>query len=67
MMQSSLDSFFQHVKTQGYVPSLVLKEINVSWKDRDWYLHPQDFVYLDEDLAAILVERGMARKVEVLP
>ncbi len=48
-----------------YVPVLVLKDLNVAWTDRNWYLHEQDLVYLDEKLATILIERGIARKTEV--
>ena len=44
---------------------LILKDFSVAWTDRNWYLHEQDLVYLDEKLATILIERGIARKTEV--
>ena len=44
---------------------LILKDLNVAWNDRDWYLHSQDLVYLDEELASILVERGIARELNI--
>ena len=49
----------------NYAPVLVLKDINVAWTDRNWYLHEQDLVYLDEKLATILIDRGIAKKTEV--
>lgn len=50
---------------ENYLPVLVLKDFNVAWTDRNWYLHEQDLVYLDERLGAILISRGIARKTEV--
>lgn len=57
MIQASLDQFHE----VRYVPVLVLKPIEVAWKDRDWYLHAQDIVHLDMELAELLARRGMAR------
>ncbi len=50
---------------ENYLPVLILKDFNVAWTDRNWYLHEQDLVYLDEKLATILISRGIARKTEV--
>lgn len=50
---------------ENYLPVLILKDLNVAWTDRNWYLHEQDLVYLDERLGAILISRGIARKTEV--
>ncbi len=50
---------------ENYLPVLILKDFNVAWTDRNWYLHEQDLVYLDERLGAILISRGIARKTEV--
>ena len=48
----------------NYVPVLVLKDFDVAWTDRNWYLHEQDIVYLDEKLATMLIGRSIAKKVE---
>lgn len=45
-----------------FEPVIILKDFKVAWLDRDWILHEQDLVYLDPQLVAILVERGIARK-----
>ena len=50
---------------ENYLPVLILKDFNVAWTDRNWYLHEQDLVYLDERLGAILIFRGIARRTEV--
>ncbi len=68
MSQATLD-YFSDIRT-GHeevqqVLVIVLSEINVAWTDRDWYLHPQDLVYLDKGLAAILAERRVAMELEV--
>ena len=48
-----------------YVLVLILKDFSVAWTDRNWYLHDQDLVYIDQKLAALLVERDIARRTEV--
>ena len=72
MNQLTFDSFLESElksnESQKHVTQtlvLVLKDINVAWTDRDWYFHSQDLVYLNEDLATILVRRGIARFVTV--
>ena len=68
MAQATLGSFEQEnprVKTRIQILVLILKDLNVAWNDRDWYLHSQDLVYLDEELASILVERGIARELNI--
>ena len=51
--------------TNQYVLVLILKDFSVAWTDRNWYLHDQDLVYIDQRLASLLVERGIARRTEV--
>ena len=53
------------VATNRYVLVLILKDFSVAWTDRNWYLHDQDLVYIDQRLASLLVERGIARRTEV--
>ena len=72
MNQLTFDSFLESElksnESQKHVAQtlvLVLKDINVAWRDRDWYLHEQDLVYLNEDLATILVGRGIAKIVNL--
>jgi hypothetical protein len=65
MNQMSLDAFYAPGKSSISSLILVLKDFNVAWTDRDWHLHNQDVVSLDEKLAQILIQRGIARKVEV--
>ena len=72
MNQLTFDSFLESElksnESQKHVTQtlvLVLKGISVAWTDRDWYLHEQDLVYLNEDLATILVRRGIARIVNL--
>ena len=68
MNQLTLDTFVSlHdiQKFQGQTLVLIIRNLNVAWTDRNWYLHSQDIVYLDERLASILVMRGMAKKLEV--
>ena len=50
---------------ENYLPVLVLKDLTVAWTDRNWFLREQDFVYLESRLAAMLVERGIARKAGI--
>lgn len=68
MSQATLDNFVE-IKTEqaqnSQVLVVILKDLNVAWTDRDWSLRSQDLVYLDDKLANILIERGIARKVEV--
>lgn len=68
MNQLTLETFFDpeiELKDEQAKQALVsiLEDFNVAWTDRNSYLHSQDLVYLDENLAAILVSRGIARKV----
>ena len=68
MNQLTLETFvcpsdIQESKGQIFV--LIMRNLNVAWTDRNWYLHSQDIVYLDEKLASVLVMRGIARKLEV--
>ncbi len=66
--QSTLEAFLAEdlfQSNESGVLVLIAKDINVAWTDRNWYLHSQDIVYLDEKLASILVMRGIARKLEV--
>lgn len=66
--QSTLEAFLSEDRFQSNEPEvlmLIVKDINVAWTDRNWYLHSQDIVYLDEKLASILVMRGIAKKLEV--
>lgn len=70
MNQSTLEAFLGPAITRDnaqvrQVLVSILKDFNVAWTDRNWYLHAQDLVYLDEKLADLLVKRGIARKPEV--
>lgn len=67
MNQLTLETFAfldENHESEGQTLVLILGNINVAWTDRNWYLHSQDIVYLDEKLASILVMRGIARKLE---
>lgn len=44
---------------------LILADINVAWKDRDWHLRAQDIVYLDPELADLLIGRKTAKGVRL--
>ena len=66
--QSTLEAFLAEdlfQSNESGVLVLIAKDINVAWTDRNWYLHSQDIVYLDEKLASVLIMRGTARKLEV--
>ena len=74
MTQLTFDIYLREEQNETQTPRareetsvliLILKGLNVAWTDRNWYLHEQDLVYLDEKLATILIERGIARKTEV--
>ncbi len=71
MNQLTFEGFAENEKTaqnnpySSYVPVLILKDFDVAWTDRNWFLREQDFVYLESRLAAMLVERGIARKTEI--
>jgi DNA replication initiation complex subunit (GINS family) len=68
MTQLTFDSFpreEQTVHEETSVMVLIFKDFNIAWIDRNWYLHVQDLVYLDEKLATILIARGIARKAEI--
>ena len=43
----------------------ILKDFNVAWLDKNWYLHSQDILFLDYELAEILVKRDIARKIDL--
>ena len=58
MTQSSLDMFQEPVQ---YVTVLVLVDISIAWKDRDWHFHSQDIVDIDSELAELMIRRGMVR------
>ena len=74
MTQLTFDIYLREEQNETQTPRareetsvlvLILKDLNVAWTDRNWYLHEQDLVYLDEKLATILISRGIARKTEV--
>lgn len=68
MSQATLDVFSSNIQENsqtGAVLVMIMKDFNVAWTDRNWYLHSQDIVYLDEKLASVLIMRGIARKLEV--
>jgi DNA replication initiation complex subunit (GINS family) len=75
MTQLTFDSFLmkeEHLFTETVdnraktsILVLILKDFNVAWKDKDWYLHSQDLVYLEQELASLLMQRKVAMKVEV--
>ncbi len=75
MTQLTFDSFLmkeEHVfaetvknRAKTSILVLMLKDFNVAWKDKDWYLHSQDLVYLEQELASLLMQRKVAMKVEV--
>ena len=75
MTQLTFDSFLmkeEHLFTETVdngaktsILVLILKDFNVAWKDKDWYLHSQDLVYLEQELASLLLQRKVAMKVEV--
>ncbi len=70
MNQSTLETFLEpeFAQDNGHATQVIvsiLKDFNVAWTDRNWYLHAQDLVYLDEKLADLLVKRSIARKQEV--
>ena len=58
MTQYSLDMFQEPFQ---YVTVLVLVDIEIAWKDRDWHFHAQDIVDLDSRLARTMIERGWFR------
>ena len=60
MTQSSLD-MFQEPEPIRYVTVLVLKDIAIAWKDKDWHFHNQDIVDIDSELAELMIRRGMVR------
>ena len=62
MTQASLDMFQEPVR---YVTVLVLVDISIAWKDRDWHFHSQDIVDLDSRLARTMTERRWARTVSL--
>ncbi len=74
MTQLTFNSFLREEQNETQAPRareetsvlvLILKDFSVAWTDRNWYLHEPDLVYLDEKLATILIDRGIARKTEV--
>ena len=62
MIQASLDMFQEPVQ---YVTVLVLVDIEIAWKDRDWHFHNQDIADIDTELAELMVKRGWARMLKV--
>lgn len=67
-MQATLDSFQINSRIPQPVnnsPILVaiLQDFNVAWHDRDWHFHKQDIAHVPGVLAALLIERGIARKI----
>ncbi len=43
----------------------IMKEFTVEWNSQDWHFHNQDIVHVPKDLAAMLIERGIARGVQL--
>ena len=62
MTQSSLDMFQEPVQ---YVTVLVLVDISIAWKDRDWHFHSQDIASIDCELAKVMIQRKMAKMLKV--
>ncbi len=69
MNQSTLETFLGPELTNNnqatQVLVSILQDFNVAWTDRNWYLHAQDLVYLDEKLADLLVTRKIARRIDL--
>ena len=69
MNQSTLEIFLGSELTNNnqatQVLVSILQDFNVAWTDRNWYLHAQDLVYLDEKLADLLVTRNIARRINL--
>ena len=67
MNQSTLETFLGPELTNNnqatQVLVSILQDFNVAWTDRNWYLHAQDIVDLDHELAKILISREVAREV----
>ncbi|AKA48525.1 hypothetical protein IX51_04765 [uncultured archaeon] len=61
-MIPSLESF-ETKQQDTMILVAISQDFNVAWKDRDWYLHEQGLVYLDVELAEMLIQRGIARRV----
>ena len=67
-MQATLDSFqinscIPQPVNNNPILVAILQDFNVAWYDRDWHFHKQDIAHVPGELAALLVERGIARKI----
>jgi hypothetical protein len=70
MIQYTLDNFKDFIcilepLNDGMILVSIMKDFNASWYDRDWYFHAQDIVHVPGDLAALLINRGIARKISI--
>ena len=68
MSQATLDGFVgveQKPIVSKVVLMMIVKDFNIAWMARVWYLHSQDLVYLEHELASLLAKREVAMKVEV--
>ena len=68
MSQTTLDGFVGVEQTpivSKVVLMMIMEDLNVAWMDKDWYLHSQDLLYLEHELASLLAQREIAMKVEV--
>ncbi len=58
---SKMEELQVQTKPQKPLESVVIvSDINVAWRDGDWYLRKDTRVKLDRELANILVGRGLA-------
>lgn len=64
MSQKTLDQF-PPIEAEDYAYIVILKDIDVAGKKRDWHLHAQDVVFIEGWIADLLVERSAARYVSI--
>lgn len=68
--ETSKNTVLQEIKSgsnlqSDQIPVYIQSDFSVAWYDRDWYFHSQDTAYVPEELANILIERGIAKRTNI--